>query len=194
MFIIEKAGHRELERYYSLFEMDFDEKELLPRIAIHRAMLHGDMELLLVKDEESQIVVAYALCFCRSVYGYVLLKYFGVLPWYREKGLGVEAMRLLLKRYADRQGMLAELTVFDPEDGDQTMYHLQRFFRRFGFEELPCDYEIAGTEASLLVRPIRGRADLRPVAHRLIRDFYSRVLGPLAEERMIRIAPAREEE
>ena len=30
MLILRKCGHRELEHYYSLFEVDFDKKELLP--------------------------------------------------------------------------------------------------------------------------------------------------------------------
>ena len=99
-----------------MFDLDFDKKELLPKLSLHRAISKGDVELLIVYDEESKIEVAYALTLCRGLYGYVLLKYFGVLPWYRGKGVGIQAMRMLNKRYAQRQGILAELTVFDPED------------------------------------------------------------------------------
>ena len=113
------CGHRELERIYSLFDLDFDKKELLPRLGIHKAMLKGDMELLAVTDEESRLDLAYALVGCRSLYGYIWLKYLDVIPFYREKGLGVQAMRLLNKRFADRQGIVAEITDFDPEgEGD----------------------------------------------------------------------------
>ena len=31
-------GHRELERYYPLFETEFDSEELLSRLAIHKGM------------------------------------------------------------------------------------------------------------------------------------------------------------
>lgn len=91
MLNIRKGGHRELQRYYTLMEMDFDRRELLPRLAIHKALLNGDQELLVIYDDESRMDLAYALVCCRGLYGYVLLKYFGVLPWYRDQGLGVEA-------------------------------------------------------------------------------------------------------
>ena len=186
MLTLRKGGHRDLERYYSVFDLDFDKKELLPKLAIHLAITKGDMELLVVYDEESKIEVAYALCFCRGLYGYVLLKYFGVLPWYRDKGVGVQAMRLINKHYADRQGILAELTVFDQEDSE-TLRKLRKFFNRFGFEAVPCDYRLGGVEAELLVKPIKGTAEIAPVAHRILRDFYSRVLSPTAMDRMIDI-------
>lgn len=68
-------------------------------------------------DEESSLEVAYALVLTKNLYGYVLLKYMAVLPWYRGKGVGIAAMRLINKRYADRQGIIAELTSFEDEDG-----------------------------------------------------------------------------
>ena len=109
----------ELFRYYSAMQLDFDERELLPRMAIQKAIRRGDQELLLFYDEDTKMTKGYALCGIRNVYGYVLLKYFGIFSWYQGNGVGVEAMRLLHKRYADRQGILAELTVFqDSEDAE----------------------------------------------------------------------------
>ena len=111
MLRIREATRTELGRWYSAMETDFDERELLPLSAVRRAVRRGDQEFLLFEEEESGLTVGYALVCTRNVYGYVLLKYFGILPWYREHGIGVQAMRLLNKRYADRQGILAELTV-----------------------------------------------------------------------------------
>ena len=191
MLNIRKGGHRDLERYYGLFEIDFDKKELLPKLSIHRALSKGDQELLLFCDEETELVMAYALVCTRSLYGYALLKYFGVLPWYREHGFGVEAMRLLNRRYADRQGILAELTVFEDED---TGYRrrLRRFFARFGYVDVPCDYRLGGAPVDLMVKPMQGTEEIGPVAHRMIRDFYSRCLGPAALQRMVDVRPAVE--
>ena len=186
MLAIRKGGHRDLERYYSVIDLDFDKKELLPKLSLHRAISKGDVELLIVYDEESRIEVAYALTLCRGLYGYVLLKYFAVIPWYRGKGLGIQTMRLLNKYYADRQGILAELTVFDPED-TETLRKLRKFFSRFGYEEVKSDYRLAGAPVTLMVKPIKGTAEITPVAHRLLRDFYSRVIGPTALEKMIQI-------
>ena len=98
-------------------------------------------------------------------------------------------MRLLHKRYADRQGILAELTVFEDENGEY-LRKLKKFFSRFGYEPVKSDYRLAGSPVELLVKPIRGSAEIAPVAHRMIRDFYSRCLGPVALERMVDIRRA----
>ena len=187
------CGHRELERIYSLFDLDFDKKELLPKLGVHKAMLKGDMELLAVTETESRIDLAYALVGCRGLYGYVWLKYLDVIPFYREKGLGVESMRLLHKRYADRQGILAELTVFDDADGDY-LRKLRRYFARFGYQDVACDYRLGGAPVDLMVKPIRGTAEIAPVAHRMIADFYSRCLRPVSFAKMVDIRPLKKEE
>ena len=98
MLSIRKCGHKELERYYQLFEMDFDSREMLPKLAVHKALTNGSMELLAVVDEESKMDLAFALVATKSLYGYVLLKYLSVMPWCREQGIGIESMRLINKR------------------------------------------------------------------------------------------------
>ena len=192
MITIRKGGHRDLERYYPVMEVDFDSEELLPKLAIHKAMMSGSQELLVVYDSETQLELGYALVCVKSLYGYVLLKYFAVLPWYRGRGIGVEAMRLMNKRYADRQGILAELTEFDDPEEDH-LKKLLKFFARFGYVEVPCEYTIGGTRANLMVKPIKGTAALAPVAHRMIIDIYSRLLTAGAMFKMIDIKPVKAE-
>lgn len=193
MLALRTGGHRELERLYSAFELDFDRRELLPKISIHKAMMAGDQELLVFYDEESGITAGYALVMLRGVYGYVLLKYFGILQWFREQGLGIQAMRLINKRYADRQGILAELTVFDDADGDY-LRKLRKFFTRFGYQDVRSDYRLGGAPVDLMVKPIRGTAEIAPVAHRMIADFYSRCLRPVSFAKMVDIRPLKKEE
>ncbi len=193
MLALRTGGHRELERLYSAFELDFDRRELLPKISIHKAMMAGDQELLVFYDEESGITAGYALVMVRGVYGYVLLKYFGILQWFREQGLGIQAMRLINKRYADRQGILAELTVFDDADGDY-LRKLRKFFTRFGYQDVRSDYRLGGAPVDLMVKPIRGTAEIAPVAHRMIADFYSRCLRPVSFAKMVDIRPLKKEE
>lgn len=190
MLNLRKGGHKDLEKFYSLMEIDFDKKELLSKLSIHKAMMKGDQELVIIYDDESNIDLAYALVFCRSLYGYVLLKYFGVLPWYRDHGIGIEAMRLINKRYMDRQGILAEITTFDDENGEY-FKKLRRFFARFGYVDVETDYRLGGAEVCLMVKPIRGTSEISPVAHRMIKDFYSRCLGSAAMGRMVDIRPVR---
>lgn len=190
MLTIRKGGHVDLERVYSAMEIDFDAKELLGKWSIHRAMSAGEQELLLFVDEESGLEFGYALVMCRGLYGYVLLKYFGIFPWYRGKGQGVEAMRLLNRRYADRQGILAELTAFEDENGDY-LRKLRRFFARFGYVLVPSDYRLGGAPVELMVKPMQGSKDIAPIAHRMIRDFYSRCLRFTGYEKMVDIRPVK---
>ncbi len=191
MLKLRECGHREMERVWSLFELDFDKKELLPRLGVHKAMLRGDMELLAVTEEESRIDLAYLLVGCRGLYGYVWLKYLDVIPFYREKGLGLEAMRLLHRRCADRQGIVTEITDFSGEASGETLRAQRKFFARFGYEEIESELRLGGEEDHIMVKPIRGSAAISPVIHRVMLDFYSRVLSPAALERMVEIRPVR---
>ena len=96
------------------------------------------------------------------------------------------AMRLVNKHYAEKQGLVAELAVFDPADKD-TPRKLRKFFSRFGYEAVPCDYKLGGTQVELMVKPLKSSEDVSPVIHRLIRDFYSRVLSPARMEKTVEI-------
>ena len=193
MLTIQKGGHVDLERLYSAMEIDFDEKELIGKWSIHRALSAGDQELLLFNDDQTGMTLGYALVMCRGLYGYVLLKYFAILPWFRGKGQGIEAMRLLNKRYADKQGILAELTAFDDENGDY-LRKLRKFFARFGYVQVRSDYRLGGAPVDLMVKPMKGDWDIAPIAHRMIRDFYSRCLRFNAYERMVDIRPVAPED
>lgn len=186
MLNIKEVKATELGRWYSALQTDFDERELLPLSAVRRAVRRGDQEFLLFEDEQTGIPEGYALVCTRNVYGYVLLKYFGIFPWYREHGVGVAAMRLLHKRYADRQGILAELTAFDDSDDGAYLRKLKRFFARFGYTEVPCGYSLGGAKVTLTAKPVQGTAEIAPVARRILLDFYSRCLRPGKLEEMLR--------
>ncbi len=186
MLELVKLGHRELERYYPLLETDFDSEELLPRLAIHRGMLGGSLEFLTLRDSESGLDAGYALVLTKNLYGYVDLKYMAVMPWFRGRGFGIQLMRELNKRYADTQGVIAELTEFDDPDPDR-LRKLRKFFKRFGYEEIASDYTIRGVRANILVKPIRGSADLTPILHRVLPDFYTRFMPESAVYRMMEI-------
>lgn len=175
-----------MEKYYALMEVDFDSAELLPKLAIHRALMNGSMELLIFCEEESGLDFGYALCGVKNVYGYVLLKYLAVFPWCRGKGLGVEAMRLLNKRYGECQGILAELTEFEDKYPNH-LKKLMKFFSRFGYEEIEREYRIGGTEAHLFVKPVKSRANAAPFIERIIFDFYSRLLNAFQMEKYLEI-------
>ncbi len=186
MLKLQKAGHRELERYYPLLETDFDSEELLGKLAVHRGMMNGSIDFLTLRDEESLLDAGYALVLTKNLYGYVDLKYMAVMPWFRGRGFGIQLMREINRRYADAQGIVAELTEFEDPDPDR-LRKLRKFFSRFGYEEIESDYAIRGVKANLLVKPLRGGADIAPVAHRILPDFYTRFLSDAALWRMIEI-------
>ena len=117
-------------------------------------------------------------------YGYVDLKYFAIMPWFRGRGLGVQLMREINRRYADAQGIVTELTEFPDEDKDRVR-KLRKFFNRFGYEEVKADCSIAGVRDNLYVKPLRGGADLTPVIHRVLPDFYTRFMPASAVYRML---------
>ena len=185
MLKLREASVKEVGRWYSALETDFDKRELLPQGAIRRAVRRGEQEFLLFEEEESGLTIGYALVCTRNVYGYVLLKYFGIFPWYREHGIGIQAMRLLNKRYAERQGILAELTVFDDSEDDAYLKKLRRFFHRFGYIEVPSNYRLGGADVNLYVKRCRGTPEIAPIVRRMIPDFYTRCLRPAQLEKLI---------
>ena len=189
MLKLQKGGHRELERYYPLLETDFDSEELLGKLAIHRGMMNGSIDFLVLRDEESGMDAGYALMLTKNLYGYVDMKYMAVMPWFRGRGFGVQLMREINKRYADAQGIVAELTEFPDPDKDR-LRKLRKFFSRFGYVQVESDYRLGGAPVTLMVKPLRGPWDIAPIAHRMIRDFYSRCLFFGSYDRMIDIKPA----
>ena len=186
------AGHREMQRYYPVLETDFDSEELIGRIPMHLGISNGSIDFLLLRDEESGIDAGYAVVLTKSLYGYVDLKHFAVMPWFRGRGFGIQLMREINRRYAECQGIITELSEFDDTDPDR-LKKLRRFFKRFGYEEIKSDYTIRGVKANLLVKPVRGTTDLTPVAHRVIPDFYSRFLSVNSLWRMMDIRSVQAE-
>ena len=186
MLAIRKGGHKDIDRYYSMMEVDFDSEELFSKLTIHKAVMKGEMELLVFFDDESKMELGYALVGIKNLYGYILLKYFGILPWYRGHGIGVEAMRLFHKRYADAQGIVAEITDF-PDADENRQKKLFRFFNRFGYSEIDSDFRISGVTAHVMVKPVKGAAEIGRVYHRILLDFYQRYLSAAAMARMLEI-------
>ena len=181
-----KVGHREMQRYYPLMETDFDSEELIGRLAMHKGISNGSIDFLVFREEESGMDAGYAVVLTKNLYGYVDLKYFAVMPWFRGRGFGIQLMREINRRYADSQGIIAELSEFDDPDPDR-LKKLRRFFKRFGYEEIKSDYTIRGVKDNLLVKPIKGSADLTPVIHRVLPDFYTRFMSASAFWRMMDI-------
>jgi hypothetical protein len=98
-------------------------------------------------------------------------------------------MRLLNKRYADRQGILAELTVFGDSEDEAYLRKLKRFFQRFGYIEVSSGYRLGGADVNLYVKRCSGTPEITPVVRRIILDFYSRCLRPSQLEKLLAFTP-----
>ena len=174
MLSVRTGGHKDLERCHNMMEIDFDSEELFSKRKLHAALLRKNAELLIFYDEESKLELGYAFVLTKNVYGYVLLKYFGIFPWYRNHGMGIEAMRLMNKRYADSSGIVAEITEFeDPEENH--IKKLLKFFSRFGYVPVNCEHSIAGVKANIMVKPMKSSAVIDRAAKRILSDFYGRI-------------------
>ena len=175
MIKIRKGTRAELRKYYTVMEIDFDEKELLGKQTMQKGLAEGSLDMWVAYEDESGIDIAYAVVLPKCVYGYAIIKYLGVFPWYRNKGVGTDVMRLLLAEYKDTTGLIAEIPVFEEND-DEQITRLRNFFKRFGFEEVKADYRIGGAPVILMCRPVTGTADIAPVSHRIITDIYTRFI------------------
>lgn len=172
MLKIRKGTQKELSKYYTMMEVDFDERELIGKIPLQLAMLKGNLDFYVAYDTKTRTDIGYALVFKKSIYDYVLIKYLGIFPWYRANGVGNEFLNLLLQEYPEKKGVIAEIPVFE-ENGDQQINKLKSFFAKHGFVNVKCSYRISGAEVILMCKPVKGETDISPIAHRIIKDIYS---------------------
>ena len=75
--------------------------------------------------------------------------------------------------------------MFDDSEDGEYLRKLRRFFQRFGYVKVPCAYRLGGAEVLLTAKPIRGTAEIKPVARRILTDFYSRCLSPAKLKSMV---------
>lgn len=170
---LRKGQLRDLDRYYALIETDYKAGEVISLFSLRRAMLNGRADYWLLHDPESGMDIGYALVLVKNLYDYAVLKYIGVFPWYRGRGFGAELMREVNKQYADEQGIVAELPVYEGEE--DRARKLRKYFGRFGYVLAACPHELNGTKAEVLVKPQKGTEKIEPVAHRIIANAYYRL-------------------
>ena len=164
----------DLKKYYTMMEIDFDKRELFNSILLQKGMLTGNVQMFVIYDDQAKADVGYAVTFPQNVYGYVLLKYFGVFPWYRQKGMGKQALQELVAQYEDKYGLIAEIPVFE-DNGEGQITYLLHFLEEAGFGEVPADYRIGGAKVHLLTKAMKGTGQISRVAHRILPDFYTRI-------------------
>lgn len=187
-FKLKKGSIADLHRIYGKYmRADFHRYERMPEPVIALAMARGKQELLLITDDSGRLA-GYAICCCRSVYGYVLINYLAVLQQRRGEGIGSAALELLSGYYADRMGLIVELTD-TPGEREETLRR-HSFYGRAGFADADSDYRLCGVQTYLMVRPLRAAADISAAAHLILPEIYSHSLPKRAVRAIVDIRPA----
>lgn len=174
----------DLHRIYPQMRRDFHAYERMPELFLARAIRRGAQELLLLTDETGQ-EAGYAICCVKSLYGYVLLNYLAMDPARRGTGAGSAALELLSRRYAGKQGIILELTDTPGEEEDTV--RRRRFYGRAGFVPVDCPYSLGGHEAFLMVKPLRGTADIARAAKLIMPEIYSWSMPKFVVEHLAKV-------
>lgn len=168
---IKKGGHKDLRRIYPMLEFDFPAQALVGQPGLHRALMRGAAELLLLKDENG-LERGYAVVFRQSLYGYVQLAYAGVYPTFRGQGAGSRFMALLRERYKGSRGIL----LMAPYREAAARERLGEFLARQGFGRLDSRGRVRGLDADILCLRLMGTADPSVAAPLILRDLCARVV------------------
>lgn len=188
MLVLSKAKNKDIRSYYGLLRYEFRKPELVPHLNIQSAVRRDEMELLLIHDDKLNVVVAYAFVSHKSMYGYPLINYFCVMPWYREGGFKENSLHLIIERYKDKQGLLIELPEYS---GGEINYESSlEFYKNFGFEEIPCKYYKNGVKTHILNCPLKSKKSAEGIIGRVIPEIYERSIGSAVLLRNIRIERA----
>lgn len=171
-YIIKKGGHRDLHRIYPMLAFDFRPFERFRELTFQAALLGGDAELLLLKNAAG-VECGYAILFTRSLYQYVLLAFIAVYPPFRGQGAGGAFLDLIRARYAEKQGILLEVTEHD--DPGETE-RLKGIYGARGWRLVPCIYRLGGHDAVVMNLPLRGPADISAAVTLIVNDIYRSIL------------------
>jgi len=189
MLRLKRGSYKEMHQYYANMQQDFEKDELLPEIVFHKAIFQKQADLVLVQDDSIKVTIAYALVCPNSLYGYGLIWYFAVLPWYRGKGLGTEAIKLINRHYGKLRGLLLEVTeVPDTETANRRI----KFYNNLGYRVVKCGpFKLNGINTKIMVRQSASMPDPGPAMHRILPEIYSHLVSDTTIEKIIDIKPLK---
>lgn len=169
MLRVKTGGPKEMHDFYGLMQQDFNKETLPAEIVFLKALFNKQIELLLIADDTIKVTVAYAVVCTRSFYNYGFIWYFAVLPWYRGKGLGTEAMKLIHRRYGKMSGMILEVN--ESENANNQI----DFFMKMGYKPAKGTYLHNDVKSKVLIRNNSGSLDPTSIVVRLLKEIYSHV-------------------
>lgn len=189
MLKLKKAGYKEMHKYYAIMQEDFNKDELVPEVVFQKALFQRTADLVLVVDDTIGVTIAYALVCPKSLYGYGLLWYFAVLPWYRGRGLGTEVMKLINQKYGRLRGMLLEIT--EVPDAATANRRIQ-FYNNVGYRVVKTgDIKLNGIPMKIMVRQLAAAPDPGPYIHRILPEIYGHMFSEPMVEKLLDIQPIK---
>jgi GNAT superfamily N-acetyltransferase len=192
MLRLKKAGIGEMHQYYAQMQQDFEKDELVPEIVFQKAVFLKQADLVLVVDDTIRVTIAYALVCPNSFYGYGLIWYFAVLPIYRGRGLGTEAVRLIDKKYGRLRGMMLEITdAPDRAAADRRV----KFYEKNGYKLVKTGaIKLNGIPMRIMVRQPAGSPDPGPYIHRILPEIYSHMFSESMVQKLLDITPMKKKQ
>lgn len=189
MLRLKKASFKDMHEIYTMMKQDFEEGEMAPEIVFQKALFQKQADLVLVVDDTIKITIAYALVCPNSLYGYGFIWYFAVLPWYREKGLGTEAMRLIDQKYGRLRGLMLEVTETpDKETANRRI----KFYEKNGYRVVKTGpIKLNGIPMRVMVRQSADKPDPGPVMHRILPEIYSHMFSQPMIDKLLDITPLK---
>ncbi len=186
-YSIKRGGHRDLKRIYPMIEFDFEDWERPTELEFHGAFLKGGAEILLLKDEDG-LEAGYAVMLIHRPTAYVMLGWLSVYPTVRGGGIGGKFLTLIKEFYADKQGILLEITQY-PEL--EKARRLHAFYSRNGWRDVACTYSICDVESGLMWLPINGAEDIHLAIQLIIREVYSGIYNDIKFRKFIKVREIR---
>ena len=181
-FILERGGHKDLQRVYPMMEFDFESWERPTQLEFQAALLKG-AELLLLRDGEGR-ECGYAMMLKSRGAGYVLLGWLGVYPHVRGHGVGGQFLSLMADYYASYKGILLEVTKYPELEKARKLHN---FYLRNGYTDVGCEYLLYGEGASLMYRRLLGPEDISADIRGIVRDMYLPLYNEREQEKYIQI-------
>ncbi len=134
------------EHIRRLYLEAFPKCERKPFFLIRHIHRKGAADVWVIREEERFAGFAITL----NSGDLVLLDYYAILPEFRSKGIGTQALRQLCTHYRDRRFFLEIESVYEDAPNHEERVRRKRFYLAAGLSELRIAVNVFGTNMELL--------------------------------------------
>ncbi len=170
------AGSLDKNFILDLYMRAFPEAERKPFSEIERKAAMGEMEILLIREEGRRAGMAITAL----QEDLVLLDYFAISDLFRGRGIGSDALQLLMALYSDSQFFLEIEKPDEMAENQQERLRRKAFYLRNGMLETGILIELFGIEMELL-------ATKPGLTYERCEKMYRSLMGPMYQKKVRRI-------